>query len=90
MLNLKDSPCYSIFYNASFSDLNPHFIPLHNSFSQNSILGSPAILPYLATCSFIDKNLDAYFILSTNSCTLNILKMPINFDSKSEGKGCFN
>ncbi|XP_027200676.2 nuclear pore complex protein Nup160 [Dermatophagoides pteronyssinus] len=74
----NDSPCYSIFYNVTcFDDSDTSFVQLQNSFSQNAILGQPTMLPYLSACSWANiDDLDAFFILSTTSGSLQIIRLP--------------
>ncbi|XP_046908573.2 LOW QUALITY PROTEIN: nuclear pore complex protein Nup160 [Dermatophagoides farinae] len=82
-LSSSNDSFYSIFSNVTcFDDSDTSFVQLQNSFSQNAILGSPAVLPYLSSCSWANtQDLDAFFILSTTTGSLQIIRLPSALNS---------
>lgn len=77
---------YSIFHNVSSSVLtsDKNYCQLPNSTTQNAMLGSSASFPFLACCSWINQNLEAFFVVSKSCATLHIIKLPSLLEDAQE------
>lgn len=77
---------YSIFHNVPVEFLNSsgNSCQLPNSTSSNTMLGPASPFPFLASCSWINANLEAYFVVSKNSGSLHVVKLPSPGELKSE------
>ena len=74
----SDLIAHSIFHNIQVEDLDSvgNFVQLPSSTPQNTVLGVTSSVPYLATCSWVNYNLEAIFVISNQAASLLILKLP--------------
>ena len=73
---------YSIFHNvpAEVLDSSGNYCQLPNSTAQNTMLGPTSPFPFLASCSWINSKLEAYFVVSKNTGSLHVIKLPSLID----------
>lgn len=78
------STAYSIFHNVPVDNSAGNSCQLPNSASASTTLGSSSQV-FLASCSWINKHLEAYSVVSKNTGSLQVIKLPAPSSSHAGG-----